>query len=179
MTIAIRPVRHEDAAAIAAIYTRYVDETVITFEEEAPDAAEIARRIAEATRTHPWLVAEADGAIVGYAYARPFHPRAAYRWTCETSIYLAMDARGRGIGRPLYDALLETCTRAGFVAAIGLVTVPNPESERFHAATGFAAAGRLARVGWKHGAWHDVGYFERDLAPRAAPPAGTTPPDAG
>ena len=169
----IRAVRAEDAAAIAAIYRPYVEETVVSFEEEAPDAAEMARRIAATTATYPWLVAEVDGALAGYAYGRPYNPRAAYRWTCETGIYLDRTARGRGIGRTLYGALLTALAARGFVSAIALISVPNPESTRFHEALGFSAVGIVRGVGFKHGAWHDVGYWQRDLAERPIAPIDT------
>ena len=169
-TLAIRPVTLADALAIAAIYAHYVDETVVTFEEEAPDAAEMVRRIETTTAGYPWLVAETDGAIVGYAYGRPYHTRAAYRWTCETGIYLAHESRARGTGRVLYTALLAALAERGFITAIAAITVPNDESTRFHERLGFLPVGRFAGVGFKQGGWHDVGYWQRDFAtPR--PPA--------
>ena len=170
---AIRPVIAADAAAIAAIYRRYVEETVVSFEETPPDAAEMARRIAATTASYPWLVAEADGALLGYAYGRPYHPRAAYRWTCEAGIYLATDARRRGVGRALYAALLGELAARGFVSAIALISVPNAESTRFHEALGFMPVGILRGVGYKFGEWRDVGYWQRDLADR--PPVPEAP----
>lgn len=169
-TLAIRPVRAADADAIAAIYRPYVEGTVVSFEETPPDAAEMARRIAATTADYPWLVAEADGALRGYAYGRPYHPRAAYRWTCETAIYLAPDARRRGTGRALHAALLADLAARGFVSAIALISVPNPESTRFHEALGFTHVGILRGVGYKLGGWRDVGYWQRDLARRPAAP---------
>lgn len=170
MKIAIRPASPDDAAEIAAIYAPYVERTVVSFEESPPDVAEMRGRIAQTTATHPWLVGEADGCIVGYAYGRPFHPRAAYRWTCETSIYLRDDGRRRGAGRTLYRALIEMLTERGFASAIALISVPNAESTGFHAALGFREAGRLAGVGYKFGRWHDIAYWQRDLASRTATP---------
>ena len=168
----IRDAVAADASAIAAIYADYVRTTAITFEEDAPDEAEMKRRLAATQPSHPWLVAtDAAGMIAGYAYARPYHARPAYRWACETSIYLARDRRRRGIGRRLYEALLAELTVRGFVTAIGAITVPNAESTRFHEALAFRAIGVMAGIGFKHGRWHDVGYYQRDLAPRAAPPA--------
>ena len=172
MSIAIRPVSPDDAGAIAAIYAHYVTHSAATFEEVPPDAAEMRRRIETTTATHPWLIAEADGALVGYAYGRPYHLRAAYRWTCEASIYLAHDRRGCGHGRPLYEALLDALTAHGFVSAIASITVPNEESSRFHEALGFEPVGRMAAIGYKLGRWHDIGYWQRDLAERGSPPKG-------
>ena len=130
----------------------------------------MAQRIAVTTAAYPWLVAEVDGGLMGYAYGRPYHPRAAYRWTCETGIYLATDARRRGVGRALYAALLAELADRGFVAAVALISVPNPESTRFHEALGFAPVGILHGVGYKFGEWRDVGYWQRDLAARRAAP---------
>ena len=166
----IRAASPEDAGAVAAIYAPYVRDTVITFEEDAPDAAEMAVRMAAGGTLYPWLVAEDDAGLLGYAYARPYHARTAYRWTCETTIYLARGRRGRGIGRPLYAELLVRLEVAGFVTAIAAITVPNEESTRFHDKLGFREVGRVEGVGFKHGAWRDVGYMQRDLAVRGVPP---------
>ncbi|RZM07266.1 MAG: N-acetyltransferase family protein [Sphingomonas sp.] len=171
----IRAAFPEDAGAVAAIYAPYVRDTVITFEEDAPDAAEMAVRMAAGGALYPWLVAEDGGGLLGYVYARPYHARAAYRWTCETTIYLAQERRGRGIGRPLYAELLARLEAAGFVTAIAAITVPNAESTRFHTKLGFREAGRVTGVGFKHGAWRDVGYMQRDLAVRGAVPAEKLP----
>jgi L-amino acid N-acyltransferase YncA len=171
MDLTIRAVALDDAAAIAAIYAYYVDHTVITFEEEAPDTAEMTQRIVATTAGYPWLVAEEDGTLVGYAHGRAYHTRSAYRWTCETGIYLAHDRRSRGTGRALYGALLDALAERGFITAIAAISVPNDESTRFHETLGFVAVGRLAGVGFKHGAWQDVGYWQRDFhTPRPAAP---------
>ncbi len=167
----VRPVTLEDAAAIAAIYAPYVTDTVITFELDPPDAAEFRRRIEHITATHPWLVAERDGAVVGYAYGSTYRTRAAYRWVAETGIYLSGAAQGHGIGRELYHALLEELARRGFVAAMGVMTAGNPASTTLHERLGFRNVGTQPGIGFKHGAWHDVVFWQRDLAPRlGAPP---------
>jgi L-amino acid N-acyltransferase YncA len=170
VTLTIRPVALDDAGAIAAIYAPYVEKTVVSFEETPPTAGEMRERIAQTVASHPWIVGEQDGALVGYAYARPYHPRAAYRWTCETSIYLNSERRGRGAGKQLYAALLDILIACGFTSAMALISVPNAESTSFHEALGFRPVGRLAGVGYKLGGWQDVGYFQRDLAPRTVPP---------
>ncbi len=159
-----------DAPAIAAIYAHYVDHGVASFEEVAPDAAEMAGRIAAVLPAHPWLVAERGGRIVGYTYGRTYHARAAYRWTVETAIYLAHDQRRTGVGRPLYEALLDALTDRGFVTAIASITVPNPESTRFHEKLDFTPIGVMEGVGFKHGAWRNVGYWQLALGPRTIPP---------
>lgn len=168
--LALRPVTADDAVAIAGIYAHYVDHGVATFEEVAPDAAEMAARIAAVVPAYPWLVAERGGQVVGYAYGRPYHPRAAYRWTVETAIYLATDQRRTGAGRPLYEALLDELADRGFVSAIASITVPNPESSRFHEKLDFVSVGTMEGVGFKHGAWRNVGYWQLALGPRTIPP---------
>ena len=168
--ILIRAVTADDAPAIAAIYAHYVERTVATFEEVAPDAAEMAGRIAAVVPAFPWLVAELGGAIAGYAYGRPYHARAAYRWTCEAGIYLAHDRRKHGLGTKLYEALLDDLTDRGFVAAIASITVPNPESTRFHEKLGFEKVGVMEGIGFKTGKWRDVGYWQIGLGPRTIPP---------
>lgn len=172
--LAIRPVKPDDASALATIYAHYVEHGVATFEEEAPDAAEMAERIAAVLPAYPWLVAERGGRIVGYAYGRPYHPRAAYRWTVETAIYLAPDQRRTGAGRPLYEALLDELSDRGFVSAIAAITVPNAESTRFHEKQDFVSIGTMEGVGFKHGAWRNVGYYQLALGPRSVPPPKLT-----
>lgn len=166
----IRDVVAADAAAIAALYAPYVTDGVVTFEEVPPDAAEMAGRIAQVTADYPWTVWEADGRILGYAYANRFHVRAAYRWAVETTVYLDAASQGRGIGTALYGDLIARLTRQGFVAAIGVVTLPNPASAALHEKLGFVLDGVRRGVGYKAGGWHDVGYWQRDLAPRTLNP---------
>jgi phosphinothricin acetyltransferase len=126
------------------------------------------RRTLERT---PWLVAEAGGIVIGYAYAGPHHARAGYRWAVNLSAYVADGHRGRGIGRRLYHDLLDLLRRQGFVNAYAGVTLPNPASERLHEAIGMRRFAVYRRVGFKFGAWHDVAWYEL----RLADPAGTPP----
>ncbi len=170
MTSSVRPVRIEDAEALAVIYAPYVRDTAITFEIDPPDAAEMRARIERITLTHPWLVAERDGKAVGYSYASPYRARAAYRWVTEIGIYIDMEARGGGIGTPLYRALLDELTRRGFVSAIGAMTAGNPASTRLHERLGFVVTGTQTGIGFKHGAWHDVVFWQIDLARRVSKP---------
>ncbi len=167
----IRPVSPDDASAIAGIYRPYVTDTVITFELDPPNAAEFRRRIEHVTTTHPWLVAEREGVVVGYAYGSTYRTRAAYRWVAETGIYVAQDACGGGVGTSLYTALLDELTRLGFVAAMGVMTAGNPASTALHERLGFRHVGTQPGIGFKHGAWHDVVFWQRDLAPRLDDPA--------
>ena len=159
----VRPARPDDAGAIAAIYAPHVVEGVASFETEAPDAAEIARRMATSA-LYPWFVAEVAGEVGGYAYASAFGERAAYRRTVETTVYVSEAAQGRGLGRRLYGVLLNDLRTRGFAQAIARIALPNPASVALHAALGFQLAGVLRSVGRKHGRWIDVGLWQCGLA---------------
>ncbi|MCF6744226.1 N-acetyltransferase [Blastococcus sp. KM273128] len=159
----IRDATPADAAACAAIYAPYVTGTAITFEAEAPTPEQMAGRMAAASRTHAWLVLEDDGAVVGYAYAGPYKERAAYRWSCEVSVYLAQGRGRRGGGRALYTALFERLAARGYRTAVAGMTLPNEPSEALHAAMGFEPIGTYRRIGWKHGRWRDVLWAQRPL----------------
>jgi phosphinothricin acetyltransferase len=163
----IRDATPADAAAIAAIYAPMVRDTIISFEEEPPSADEMAERIAA---SHVWLVAEEDGQVAGYAYAARFHPRAAYRWATEVSIYLAPEARGRGIGKQLLGLLLERLREMGFVHAFGGTALPNPASEGLFEAFGFKKIAHWERVGFKFDGWHDVSWRQLTLQEPTVPP---------
>lgn len=173
----VRAATPADAAAIAALYAPYVRDTTISFETEPPDAAEMGARMAAGGGLYPWLVAEADGRLAGYAYACAFRPRAAYRYAVETSVYLAAGAAGRGLGSALYRPLLACLERQGFTQAIAAITLPNEASLRLHERHGFAAAGVYRRVGWKMGQWLDVGLWQRPLAAEETPPREPRPPE--
>lgn len=159
----IRPVRAEDAAAICAIYNHYIANTIISFEEDVLDVAAMERRIADITAAYPWFVAEEAGRIVGYSYAGVWRTRMAYRYTVESTIYLAPDATGKGYGTALYGALLEALTAAGFRAVLGGIALPNAASVALHEKCGFVKVGHLPKVGFKLGRWIDVGYWQREL----------------
>lgn len=167
----IRRVRAEDAVAIAAIYRVFVEETLITFELEAPSAEEIGNRIAKAGDRYPFIVAEDDGEVVGYAYATLFRDRPAYRFAVETSIYLAPQAQGSGLGRRLYATLLDVLTAQGFVHALGVVTIPNAASVGLHRAMGFADYGIYQDIGFKMGEWASVQILQKILCPLPASPS--------
>ena len=121
----------------------------------------MAERIAAAARTHAWLVYEIDGRVVGYAYGGPMKARAAYRWSCEVSVYLEPGLRRTGAGRALYEALFARLAERGYRTAVAGMTLPNPASEGLHRALGFEPVGTFRQVGWKHGAWHDVAWVQR------------------
>ncbi|ADB35192.1 Phosphinothricin acetyltransferase [Kribbella flavida DSM 17836] len=159
-----------DAAACAAIYAPYVRETAISFELEPPTPAEMAERITAAQSTHAWLVLEDAGRVVGYAYGGPMKARAAYRWSCEVSVYLESGRRRTGGGRLLYEALFERLAERGYRTAIAGMTLPNDASVGLHRALGFEPIGTYRRIGWKHNAWHDVAWAQRALATGDDPP---------
>ena len=173
-TITIRDALVSDAADLAALYNAYVLRSISTFELDAVSADEMARRVATVQDAGlPWLVAEGDGALRGHACASPWKARAAYASTVETSIYLAGDACGRGLGKGLYAALLERLRGNGLHMAIGSVALPNLASVRLHEGFGFQAAGRFREVGRKFGEWVDVGYWQLCLdAARVVPVGG-------
>jgi L-amino acid N-acyltransferase YncA len=174
----IRPADPErDAAACAAIYAPSVESTPISFELTPPDAAEFADRIEKYASTHQFLVAEAGGEVVGYAYACRWAERPAYRWSVETSVYVDADHHGEGVGRALYTELFDRLRAQGFRVAVAGITLPNPASVALHEGFGFEPSGALREIGWKAGAWRDVGYWQLRLRPDAAdPPAEPLPP---
>lgn len=172
----IRDATECDGAACAAIYAPYVTGTVITFETEPPTPAQMAERIAAASRTHAWVVLEDAGQVIGYAYGGAFKARAAYRWSCEVSVYLEAGRRRTGGGRALYAALFDRLARRGFRTAVAGMTLPNDASVGLHRAMGFEPVGTYRRIGWKHGAWHDVAWAQRDLAAGNGPPGPPGPP---
>jgi L-amino acid N-acyltransferase YncA len=161
-----------DAAACAAIYAPHVEGSPVSFEERAPDAGEMADRIEHHSSSHAWLVAERDGQVLGYAYATAFNERPAYRWSTSVSVYVADGARGEGIGRALYDALFDRLRERGFRMACAGITLPNEASVGLHETLGFELVGVNCEIGWKQGAWRDVGWYQLELspAPEGPPP---------
>ena len=165
-----------DSAALLKIYGGYLD-TPITFEYECPSEEVFARRIASICREYPYLVAQEDGGIVGYAYAHRQAERAAYQWNAELSIYLDREHTSRGWGRKLYGALIDILRLQGIRTVYGCVTVPNEKSEGLHRAMGFRQLGIYRNTGYKCGGWRDVAWFERQIAPYDAEPAPFLPVD--
>ena len=159
----IRDACTADAAACAAIYAPFVNDTWISFEIEAPDAAEMARRIADYRASHAWLIAEVDGALAGYAYGSPHRTRAAYQSSCDVAVYVDPAFARRGFGRALYGALLPRLAERGYHAAFAGIALPNEPSEALHRAAGFTPLGIYREVGWKLGGWRDVGWWQRLL----------------
>lgn len=167
----VRDATGDDAAACAAIYAPYVRDSAITFETRSPGADEMAQRIAGCAERHAWLVLEDDGEVVGFAYGSPHRERAAYRWTCEVSVYVQQGLRRTGAGRALYEALLARLALRGYRVALAGITLPNEPSAGLHAALGFEPVGTYRRVGWKHGAWHDVAWMQKAIGEQRDPPA--------
>ena len=157
----VRPAAASDADALARIYNYYIQNTVITFEEELVSAQVMATRLAETQGLSlPWLVAEVDGAVVGYAYARKWRERSAYRYSRETTIYLERGYEGRGLGKTLYSALLPILKERGIHVAIGGVALPNEASVALHEKLGFERVATFRQVGFKHDRWVDVAYWQ-------------------
>lgn len=166
----IRDASERDAQACASIYAPYVTDTVITFESEPPSAAEMAERVVTALRSHAWVVLEVGDRVVGYAYAGPFKARAAYRWSCEVSVYLELGRRRTGGGRMLYEALFARLAERGFRTVVAGLTLPHDASVGLHRALNFEPVGTYRRIGWKHGAWHDVAWAQRTIDAGREPP---------
>jgi phosphinothricin acetyltransferase len=166
-----------DAAACAAIYAPYVEDSVISFETQAPSAGEMAERIEAIGATHPWLVAERDGRIAGYAYASPHRARAAYRWATDVTVYVDGAHHRAGVGRALYEALFELLRSQRLRIACAGITLPNDASVGLHEALGFVPVGVYRNIGWKDGSWHDVGWWQLDLGavPNEPPPEPLLP----
>ena len=171
----VRPATREDAAACAAIYAPYVETTAISFELEPPSAQEMAARIESSLESHAWFVLEQDGRVAGYAYGAPMHKRAAYRWSCEVSVYVEQGQRGGGVGRALYEALFARLAERGYTQAIAGMTLPNAASDALHRSMGFETVGVYRRIGFKLGSWHDVEWLQRSLLAGEPPGAPAEP----
>ncbi len=169
------PIR--DAGSCAALYAPFVLQTPISLEEDPPGAGEMARRIERVSATYPWLVAEVDGALAGYAYASQHHERASYRWATDVTVYVDSTRHRRGLGSGLYRSLLHLLTRQGYCAACAGITLPNPASVGLHESLGFAPVGVYRRIGFKLGSWWDVGSWQLQIAsPDSGPPPEPGPP---
>ena len=171
----IRRATTEHAAAIAAIYGPYCESTVISFEEAAPSVEEMARRISAIGASRPWIVLENSEAVVGYAYASAHHERAAYRWSVSTAIYIDRAHHHRGAGRALYTTLFALLRALGYCQATAGITLPNAASVGLHEAMGFALVGVYRDIGYKLGAWRDVGWYAAQLQPTVAEPQDPRP----
>ena len=164
--VTIRDVREADAAAIAELYGHHVLHGTASYEVEPPSADDTLAKIQRiAAAGWPFLVAELDGEVAGYAYVTQFRDRAAYRFTCENSIYVRYDCTGRGVGRLLLDDLVERAAEFGFKQIVAVVGGAEPASVAVHEKSGFEVVGRLSKVGWKKERWLDTVYMQRALYP--------------
>jgi L-amino acid N-acyltransferase YncA len=177
--VTIRTATAEDAPSIQGIYAPVVLDSFASFEEIPPDVAEVARRMLARPRL-PWFVAQDARRVVGYAYASQHRQRPGYRWSAEVSVYLDPGYHGRGIARALYERLIIEVTELGYVSIFAGIALPNHASVRLHEAVGFEPVGVFGHIGFKDGAWHDVGWWQRALRdlpvspdePREWTPAG-------
>lgn len=160
----IRGARPDDAPAVQAIYAPVVRDTSISFEWEPPTVEEICNRIVATTASLPWLVGVDDaGEVLGYVYAGKHRERAAYQWSVDVTAYVDAGHRGRGVGKALYGRLFELLAMAGYCQAFAGIALPNAASIALHESIGFEAIGVYRNVGFKHGAWHDVGWWQKEL----------------
>lgn len=171
MDTCIRLARSEDARAIQAIYVPVVTSTSTSFEVTPPTVAEMRQRIEEKLLTHPWVVFETQGQVVGSAYASAYRTRAAYQWSVEVSVYLHEGWRGQGIGLALYISLFALLRLQGFFSVYAGITLPNPASVALHERMGMQPVGVYQHVGYKLGAWHDVGWWQGSLQSHSPTPA--------
>lgn len=173
--VLLRRATEADAAALLEIYAPYVRETAITFEYEPPAIEEFRARMRAVLAEYPYLAAEAQGRILGYAYATPYRTRAAYDWCAETTVYIDQSARHMGLGRLLYEKLLEILTRQGVTNAYACITFPNEPSIAFHQRLGFETIGHFTRCGYKSGRWWDMIWMEKFLRGHETPPKPRRP----
>ncbi|NLK78658.1 MAG: GNAT family N-acetyltransferase [Clostridiales bacterium] len=174
-TITIRTAVPEDAAALLTIYAPYVTDTAITFEYEVPSVEEFTERITQTLEKYPYLVAEYQNAPVGYAYASSFHPRAAYAWCAETSIYIQQNFHGRGVGKLLYAELEKQLVQQHVLNLNACIAYPNPGSIAFHKALGFTTIGHFHNCGFKLNRWYDMIWMEKMIGEHNIPPEPFVP----
>ncbi|MEM7381100.1 MAG: arsinothricin resistance N-acetyltransferase ArsN1 family B [Bacteroidota bacterium] len=160
----IRTVVRADAQAIAAIYNHYIENDIATFEEQPITADEMEMRISRIVPELPWLVYEESGAVLGYAYASPWNPRSAYRFSVESTVYLKADIKGKGVGSRLYSALLKQLEAQNIRMVIGGISLPNAASQRLHEKFGYEKVAHFREVGYKFGRWIDVGYWQLKIS---------------
>lgn len=170
----IRTADVRDADEMLEIYAPYVEKTAVTFEYEVPLVEDFAKRIARVQQRYPWLVAEQDDEIKGYAYARAFHERAAYDWAVEVSVYVREDCRGTGIGKSLYQVLEEALRRQGILNIYACIATAEEgdayltdDSVRFHKKMGFEETGKFHQCGYKFRRWYDVVWMEKSVGEHA------------
>lgn len=160
----VRPATPDDAPGILAIYAPIIEETAVSFELVAPTLDDVRRRIGKAHEAHDFLVSVDEGGVVeGYVYGSQHRERAAYQWAVDVTVYIRADARGRGVGRRLYETLLPRLAARGYYQAFAGIALPNDASVGLHEAVGFTHLGTYRNVGFKLGAWRDVGWWQKQL----------------
>lgn len=172
MSLTLRPAEPKDAEPLLAVYRPWVEAPGHCFEVECPSLETFAERIGRHRAHWDWWLAEYDGEVLGYAYAGPHRERAAYRYSCEVSVYLAPAAKGRGLAHALYAHLLPGLAARGYFNALAVIVQPNPRSLAFHQREGFRPVGVFERAGYKQGRWWDVAWLQkrlRDGDPRVEP----------
>jgi len=173
--VRLRLAKGDDAERALAIYAPVVRESWISFEDEPPSVAEFRARIEAVLKSNAWLVAEEGDELLGYAYADRIRSRPAYQWSAETTVYVSRASHRRGVGRALYGALLAALRIQGYASAWAGIALPNPGSVGLHEALGFRPAGVWSAVGYKLGAWRDVGWWRLELQALPAPPPAPRP----
>ncbi|GGE28643.1 GNAT family N-acetyltransferase [Streptococcus himalayensis] len=161
--LVIRTAQVTDAAAIRAIYEPYVLKTAITFDLEVPSKEDFRRKIEQINERFPFLLAEDNGQVMGYAYASTYYDKAAYDWTAELTIYLDEEKRGSGVGSALYDALENELTQRGFKNFVVCISLPNDASIAFHKKRGYEQVAHFKKVGYKFDKWHDIVWLQKSL----------------
>ena len=172
----IRAARDDDFEAIAAILGPLILHTAIHFAYEPVPAAELRDGWRRQREIYPFLVAEAGGEVLGFSRAGAWRERAAYSWTPECGVYVREDRKRAGVGRALYARLFDVLRTQGFHSVMAGIALPNDPSVKLHEAFGFAAVGVVPRAGWKHGRWHAIGFWQKDLAEAAAAAGAIRPP---
>lgn len=175
MLTTIRLAQPADSDQIAAIYAPFCENTIVSFETIAPTPAEMAQRIQKITARYPWLVLDVDGVIAGYVYASQHRERSAYQWSVDVTAYTHPDYRRKGVGRALYTALFAILKRQGYYKAFAGIAQPNEGSVGLHTAMGMTLVGIYQGVGYKLGAWHDVGWYQVALQPEQPNPRPPLP----
>jgi phosphinothricin acetyltransferase len=171
----IRLAEQSDLPAVCEIVNVHIATSVANFRTAAQAPGEWETLWRELRTSYPWYVAEANGEIAGVAYARPWNPRGAYDWTAESTVYVARERHGRGLGSALYARLLTTLAQQGYRCVIAGIALPNDASVALHTSLGFEHVGTIRAAGYKHGGWHDVGYWQRRFSPDREPPGEIRP----
>ena len=159
----IRNVRSADAEAILRIYAPFVLDSAVSFELELPSVEDMQKRIAHYTEKYPWIVAEENGEVIGYAYASSYRERLAYQYNVETSVYIDQQHQRKGVAKKLYDELFSILKEKGFYQAFAVITMPNEKSEAFHKANNFNSFAVFENVGFKFNQWHNVLWMARKI----------------